>query len=327
VRFPLPTVDFVVVEVVGDLRESVSLKGYFRIVRRDLLSTGSLRVGIVTSMRDLHSLLTFSTESDGLIKVLACGHCVGTEELIASEGRVLKDQYVIHYFTRGKGAFRDTHTSEREFEDDHVVIFYPGVRHHIGPLAGEELEHYYVLFMGELPRILLKQLEEQHVAIFPIAPNPTFRERFSAMMRCTTTLTQHSVHNANAMLYALINETIGLYEGNRRGRGESSVVSDYTTLVAQNYRLPELDLDRFLKRVQVSKKQFAARFKQEMGITPYQYWLSYKIAQAKLLLSSTDGSIKEIAYELGFQDEFYFSRLFKRKESLSPKAFRASLYR
>ena len=152
-------------------------------------------------MRKLHSLLTFNTESDRIIKVHACGHCLGKSELIPAEGRILDDEYVIHYFTKGKGCYRDDETPEYCFEDDHILIFYPGFRHWVGPAKGEELEHYYVLFSGDLPRILMAQLEQQKAAIFPITRNPSYKQRFVDMMACTTQPTALSVHRANAILY------------------------------------------------------------------------------------------------------------------------------
>ena len=46
------------------------------------------------------------------------------------------------------------------------------------------------------------------------------------------------------------------------------------------------------------------------------------VTRAKELLISTDKSIKEISYELGFQSIFYFSNMFKKKESVTPSFFR-----
>lgn len=63
-------------------------------------------------------------------------------------------------------------------------------------------------------------------------------------------------------------------------------------------------------------------FKRDWGITPYQYLLDKRIQLAKLLLSNSVKSVKEVAYELGFVDEFYFSDIFKKKTGLSPTMFR-----
>jgi AraC-like DNA-binding protein len=53
-------------------------------------------------------------------------------------------------------------------------------------------------------------------------------------------------------------------------------------------------------------------------MTPYQYFIHIKIQKAKSLLTQKDASVKEVAYKLGFDDQFYFSRLFKNKTGFSP---------
>jgi AraC-type DNA-binding domain-containing proteins len=46
-----------------------------------------------------------------------------------------------------------------------------------------------------------------------------------------------------------------------------------------------------------------------------------KIDKAKELLIEGNKKVKEVAYELGYTNEFYFSRIFKRIEGLSPSEF------
>lgn len=49
------------------------------------------------------------------------------------------------------------------------------------------------------------------------------------------------------------------------------------------------------------------------------------IIEAKRELYLTSKSVKEIAFELGYEDEFYFSRFFKKKAGVSPQTFRATV--
>jgi len=49
------------------------------------------------------------------------------------------------------------------------------------------------------------------------------------------------------------------------------------------------------------------------------------IVEAKRELYLTDKTVKEIAYELGYDDEFYFSRLFKVKTEISPQFYRDTI--
>jgi AraC-like DNA-binding protein len=59
-----------------------------------------------------------------------------------------------------------------------------------------------------------------------------------------------------------------------------------------------------------------------MGESPARYLDGIRIRKAQELLIGTSRSVKEISLEVGYRDPLYFSRAFRRKVGLSPKAFR-----
>ena len=65
--------------------------------------------------------------------------------------------------------------------------------------------------------------------------------------------------------------------------------------------------------------------KQETGKTALELIHLYVISEAKNLLLSGERSISEIAYQLGFENPPYFSRLLKREVGISPKKFKSQL--
>jgi AraC-like DNA-binding protein len=74
-----------------------------------------------------------------------------------------------------------------------------------------------------------------------------------------------------------------------------------------------------------SESQTIRTFKREWGLTPYQFLIERKLQKARVLLTGTAKAVKEIAAELGFNDEYHFSALFKQKVGLSPKHFRKAV--
>lgn len=64
------------------------------------------------------------------------------------------------------------------------------------------------------------------------------------------------------------------------------------------------------------------QFKQYYGQSPSEYLAFQRIVHAKELLRTTQKSVSEIAYAVGFENPGYFSRLFKRSETLTPKEYR-----
>ncbi len=75
--------------------------------------------------------------------------------------------------------------------------------------------------------------------------------------------------------------------------------------------------------VKVSVKTAETKFKSLFGLTIHQYMLSFKIKEAGSYFDMfPDISIKETAYNLGFYDEYHFSKQFKKIMGISPKAYK-----
>ncbi|MGG1516047.1 AraC family transcriptional regulator [Paenibacillus oryzisoli] len=83
-----------------------------------------------------------------------------------------------------------------------------------------------------------------------------------------------------------------------------------------------LTVDELVRLSQLSRTVFFKRFRAVTGQAPSDYILTLKLNSAQLSLETTRHPIKEIAANLSFYDEFHFSKLFKRKFGLSPKAYR-----
>jgi len=66
------------------------------------------------------------------------------------------------------------------------------------------------------------------------------------------------------------------------------------------------------------------RFKQYTGTTIFAFLEKYRIEQSKKLLKSRQFTIAEIAENLGFCNAFYFSRVFKKHEHITPREYQKS---
>lgn len=74
-----------------------------------------------------------------------------------------------------------------------------------------------------------------------------------------------------------------------------------------------------------SQDYLIKHFKEETGMTPYQYLLKRKMQIAERLLRDTAMPIGEVAAQLGYADAHYFSGLFKKERGISPRQFRRSI--
>jgi len=83
-----------------------------------------------------------------------------------------------------------------------------------------------------------------------------------------------------------------------------------------------LHLDDFIKEINLSKHHLIRLFEKETGITPYRFLHLCRIQRAQILLKSTEKSVTQIAYEVGYNDVTVFIRRFKSFTSFTPLAYR-----
>lgn len=84
-------------------------------------------------------------------------------------------------------------------------------------------------------------------------------------------------------------------------------------------------LDMLAEISGLSRTFFCRIFRQIVGKSPFEYIIDQKLSLAKILLSTTNISIKEISVSCGFNDITYFYRVFKRKFNTTPKLYRENM--
>lgn len=75
----------------------------------------------------------------------------------------------------------------------------------------------------------------------------------------------------------------------------------------------------------LSPKRFSERFNLAFGTRPLAYLIGTRMDHATELLA-TDLLIKDIAHMVGYEDQFYFSRIYKKYRGISPEAARKELH-
>lgn len=81
-------------------------------------------------------------------------------------------------------------------------------------------------------------------------------------------------------------------------------------------------IEQIADKLSVSQRYLSDTLKKETGKTSTEHLQLYLIDEAKNILLKPNKTISEVAYELGFEYPPYFSRLFKKKEGISPSAYR-----
>lgn len=108
--------------------------------------------------------------------------------------------------------------------------------------------------------------------------------------------------------------------GVQKQLAKQGLIDKFSGLVEQHYRVKHSVSD-YADILNVSPKTLAKRLQSEYAQTPSQVIQGRLMLEAKRLLRFGENSVKEIAYELGFEDPSYFTRFFKKHSSVSPTLY------
>lgn len=95
-----------------------------------------------------------------------------------------------------------------------------------------------------------------------------------------------------------------------------------TVLYMQSELHNTLTVEDMAKKTNLSASHFSSLFRKATGMSPLDYFIHLKLQKACLLLYSTETKVKKVAGAIGYDDPYYFSRLFKKHMKLSPEQYR-----
>jgi AraC-like DNA-binding protein len=108
---------------------------------------------------------------------------------------------------------------------------------------------------------------------------------------------------------------------------QARMVREMTSWMELSFRRP-IRRAELAQRAGVSESSLAAAFRAVTGRSPIDYLIDLRLSHACALLNSSRQRVVEIAEQVGIPDVYYFSKLFKRRQGISPLNFRKlrSLY-
>ena len=98
---------------------------------------------------------------------------------------------------------------------------------------------------------------------------------------------------------------------------------DSAILFMQEHINDNISLSELSSQYNYSVSRFSNLFKQKTGYAPIDYFVQMKMQKACQQLNFTNRSVKDIAFSMGFDDPYYFSKRFRTIIGMSPKKYRA----
>lgn len=239
----------------------------------------------------------------------------------SEKGRTLPE-YQIIYVTEGYGVFQNKYRVYRVTPGSMIVLL-PGEWHRYRPLKSTGWKTHYIGFNGELANLLLKRIFfTPKKPIQNIGLNGEIMNYFNSIYTLTINERPGYHHICVGLLIAYISQIIALLKYKEfEGKEIENKIRQATFLLNERV-YNEIDVVKLAEELRMGYSSFRKMFTKYTGLPPAQYHLQLRIRRAQILLTSTNKNIKEIAYELGFESEFYFSRIFKKKIQVSPAEYR-----
>ena len=102
---------------------------------------------------------------------------------------------------------------------------------------------------------------------------------------------------------------------------QRSLFQKFISLVEEKYS-SQKTLSFYVTHLQTTSRKLNKVLKETIGQTAQDFIIDRVLLEAKRELSFSNKSIKEVAYALGYNNPFYFSRIFKKRVGYSPEEFR-----
>lgn len=239
------------------------------------------------------------------------------------KGRVL-DEYQMLYLVEGEGRFSSEHVKNVQIKAGDIFLLFPGEWHTYHPIPGKGWKSYWIGYKG-------RNMDDRLKYNFLSLDKPVYHVGFSNdivyLYNSAIKAAKEEAAYSQQILAGIVNNLLGhMYalernmELNSRG-GYVDMINKARLRIRESVE-SKITVQEIAAELSSSYSNFRKLFKEYTGFSPALYLQNLRLQRAKELLSTTDMSIKEIAYRLNFDSPDYFSSKFKTKIGCKPSEYR-----
>lgn len=199
-----------------------------------------------------------------------------------------------------------------------LILFRPGEPHHYHFYAAEEPVSCYIHFSGTHCQNFLQRFGFGQGYLFPVGLSGALSAAFTKMAEAF----QQKGENYDALCAAYLLEFLALAGRKLRARsagaGSRDLLMEQAAQNMQRHCREALCVQDYADMCHLSVSRFSHRFKEFFGEAPHSYLNRLRVEKAKQILCDTDYSMSEVAELVGFSDQNYFARIFKKYTGIPP---------
>lgn len=243
------------------------------------------------------------------------------------KGRVL-NEYQLLYITNGNGVFTyGTANRQTSYITEGKMFFLmPGVWHTYKPLGKSGWNEYWIGFKGKIiDNIVEEGFFINRPPVFTIGLN----ERIVDLYLKAIEIANEERAAYQQALSGIVMHILGLmyYRDTTRDFQDEELIRkmNKAKVIMRESVYKSITAEDIARELNISYSGFRKAFKEFTGTSPSKYMVELKLNEAKLLLSTTTQSVKEIAYSLDYENPDYFPVFFKKRTGLTPLEYRNSV--
>jgi AraC-like DNA-binding protein len=234
------------------------------------------------------------------------------------------DDFILIYCLEGKGYY-STAIGNYKLTANQFFILPPHQFHNYQADLNDPWSIYWVHFSSNKLKELGTEYDlEKFVTPTNILFNQKILDTWNEMyVSLAQGYTKESMDYANLCLYHFISYFI--FPSNtqkllQQMQKEDPLDRSISFMKANIHK--QLSVEEIARQFHYSPSHYTALFKKKMGLSPIEYFIRMKIHYACQLLSQRELIIKEIADKIGYDDPYYFSRIFKKVTGKSPEQYK-----
>jgi AraC-like DNA-binding protein len=238
------------------------------------------------------------------------------------KGRILNGYYLV-FISKGEGYFESSQVAAKKVSAGSCFFLFPEVWHRYKPNKSSGWEEYWVGFNGTYPQSLMgKGFFDPHNPVI----NTNFNEPLLFLFHKLIDTVKMATAGYHQVITGITLEILGLVNAIAKHEGQDNeptqrLISKAKYLLQESIDHP-INMEQMVKELPMGYSKFRKAFKSITGVSPHQYYMDIRLAKARELLLLTTLNVDEVAYYTGFDEPAYFSKLFKKKNGVSPLMYR-----